>query len=316
MDWTEFLRIAGELGFARAYCVSPEPFSRWEAVTKADPDPRWSSLRADPRDILPGAKCLIALIWTYAPYEEPKADEATIHAYYTAAQAAYLASERAANALRNAGYEAVSDPALPVKPALLRTGDALYGRNGVTAIEGFGSRYRAQLVLTNAPFPYVDRTPESEIDPRCADCGACERACPVSALDGTSRVSVDRCLRAISYADVMPVEARPLIGGCLFGCDFCQAVCPRNAGIAPVPMPESLSRALSLDALLSGDVRELSKWIGVNYARPMRMMGRAAILAANLGRTDCLPRLRVLLSSEFPYVREHARWAIARLEEE
>lgn len=313
MNWTEFSKAALDMGFARAYSVSTEPFARWGAVTKADPNPKWSGLHADPRELMPNARSLVILLWTYAPYASPVPGEVTLHAYYTACQAAYFASERAAGLLRDAGYEAISDATVPVKPALLRTGEALYGRNGVTAIRGLGSRYRAQVILTDAPFPAVNETPESEIDPRCGSCGACIRTCPVSALKGTSRVDVNRCLRAISYAEEMPVEAREKIGACLLGCDFCQAVCPRNAGIAPVPMPSELREVLSLPRLLTGDTKELGKWIGANYARPMRIAGRAAILAANLGRTDCAPYLRKLLDCEFAYVREHARWALERL---
>ena len=196
----------------------------------------------------------------------------------------------------------------------MRTGEAYWGRNGLTALTGYGTRVCIQTILTSAPFPATDRTPADEIDPRCASCRACVAACPTAAHDGTGRVSVERCLRAQPYAEPVPERFRALFGASLLGCDICQRACPRNQRVSEEKPPAGLIDALRLERLLAGDVKPLAAWIGSNYARPARMQGRAALIAANLGRADTLPFLESLASGHsMEYVREHARWAIARL---
>ncbi|MBS5585084.1 MAG: hypothetical protein KHX36_02575 [Clostridiales bacterium] len=109
----------------------------------------------------------------------------------------------------------------------------------------------------------------------CARCRACLRACPTGALNGDGTIQAERCLRNFSYSEPIPEGMRPLFGVSLYGCDVCQRVCPRNAGQRAVEPPEELRRALSLKALLQGEYKPLAPFIGANYARRNRVMGRA-----------------------------------------
>ena len=316
MTWEEFRSMALEKGFTEAYSVSAEPFLRWREIRENSSDPRWARLHADPREILPQANAIAVLVWTYRPYSGFPSGSASIDAYYPASQTAYLAARSLADALRLQGYAADDSQAFSAKWSLMRTGGAFYGRNGLTSLGRYGTRICIQTILTDAPFPAIDHTPANELDPRCEHCGACQRACPTEAHDGTGRVSVERCLRAQPYADAVPERFRSLFGASLLGCDICQRACPRNREVLTADPPEGLVDALRLERLLAGDVKQLADWIGKNYARPARVQGRAALLAANLGRTDLLPLLDDLRGSHpMEYVREHARWAAERLRE-
>lgn len=313
MNWTEFEATAQNRGFSRVFCVAAEPFSRWAQHTIARPDPRWSGLRADPRAVLPAAKCVIVLAWAYMPYSAFPDDSASVDAYYPASQEAYRAAMQLADGLRACGYAADASAPIPAKRALLRTGAAHYGRNGLLALGELGTRICIQCILTDADFVAADCMPENEIDLRCEACGLCTKACPVSAIMPGAQIDTAKCLRAQSYSDPIPEQYRALIGRSLIGCDICQRVCPRNAAVAQVEPPAALVDALRLEKLLAGDTKGLAGLIGTNYARPVRMQARAALIAANLGRRDLLPLLEPLCESKFEHVREHAKWAVNRL---
>lgn len=102
--------------------------------------------------------------------------------------------------------------------------------------------------------------------------------------NGDGTIQAERCLRNFSYSEPIPEGMRPLFGVSLYGCDVCQRVCPRNAGQRAVEPPEELRRALSLKALLQGEYKPLAPFIGANYARRNRVMGRAAASRGQFAR--------------------------------
>ncbi|MDO4739214.1 MAG: 4Fe-4S double cluster binding domain-containing protein [Eubacteriales bacterium] len=313
MNWNEFEQIALQKGFACAYSVAPETFARWEKIALAQPDPRWSGLRAEPKAIMPQARCIAVLAWAYRPYSAFPEGEAELDAYYPASQTAYAEANSLAQLLRDAGHRADAAAPLPAKRALLRTGEARYGRNGLLALGELGTRICIQTILTDAAFPQTDKMPEIEIDGRCGDCALCRNACPVGAILPGARIDTAKCLRAQPYAEPVPEEYRARIGRSVLGCDICQRICPRNAAVETTQPPAEVSEALKLEKLLAGDTKDLARLIGSNYARPVRMQARAALIAANLGRRDLLPQLEALCESKFDHVREHARWAVQKL---
>jgi len=313
MNWAEVEKKALEAGFARAYAVSPERFARWEKETLRTPDPRWENLKADPRESMPDARCIAVLVWAYQPFGRFPEGEPMIDAYYLASQTAHQAASALAELLRGWGFRADAAAPIPAKRALLRTGEARYGRNGLLSVDGLGTKICLQLILTDAEFETADCMPEEEIDARCGECGLCKKACPVGAILPGARIDTAKCLRAQSYSEPVPEELRALIGRSVLGCDICQRACPRNAQIGSIEPPEEILEAIRLEKLLAGDTKALAALIGSNYARPVRMQARAAILTANLGRKDLLPQLEELCESKFEHVREHAKWAVKRL---
>jgi epoxyqueuosine reductase QueG len=125
-------------------------------------------------------------------------------------------------------------------------------------------------------------------------------------------VDARKCLRD-KYSH-LPVEEkyRPLFSD-LLGCDICQRCCPANAGISSVQMPDELRRLMSLKKLFRGEMGTLADWIGGNYAHPTRLSAIAALIAANLQRSDLLPAIESMITSEHEVVRKHASWAASKL---
>ena len=83
--------------------------------------------------------------------------------------------------------------------------------------------------------------------------------------------------------------------------------------IIAVRKREMCIRDRSLAALLQGEYKPLAPFIGANYARRNRVMGRAALVAGNLRQKSLLPLLRQVAENEAPPAREHAAWAVQRI---
>jgi len=265
-------------------------------------------LTDDPLSLMPGVRAAIMLAMPYAPYEAIPG-EATLHAYYVTTNRAYAQAGALTEWIQAQGYQAAARCPLPIKPLAERSGLGQYARNGLIAVEGFGTRVALQVVLTDAPLP-ADR----ESAPRlCVDCGACVRACPINALPAYSQVDARKCLRG-KYGHRVEEEYRPLFTD-LLGFDICQRCCPVNAGVKTTKMPDELRRLTALDTLLQGETGTLADWIGGNYARPARLSAIAALITANLQRNDLLPAIESMLTSEHEAIREHASWAAKKLRE-
>lgn len=120
---------------------------------------------------------------------------------------------------------------LPHKTLAARTGLVEYGRNNITYVPGYGSFHRLTSFFANRELP--DDWQEVKIMERCAECDACQRACP------TNAIAKDRFLlhaeRCLTYHNEMPADT-PFpsyvsegMHNAVVGCMICQKVCPMNA---------------------------------------------------------------------------------------
>src|SRR5690606_2824797 len=69
----------------------------------------------------------------------------------------------------------------------------------------------------------------------CGTCTACMDACPTDAIPETYVVDGSRCISyfTIVLKDEIPSDMKGKIGDLVFGCDFCQDVCPWNRFAGP-----------------------------------------------------------------------------------
>ncbi len=335
--WHEFAEQARALGFAQAWVTGVERFSAWEQAVAQRGDGHGQSLSADPKEILPCARRIIVLAYPYQEIPSREFPKVRISPYYFASQRVHQCVPQLADWLRARGWQAVERPSLPAKPAAQRAGLGVYGANGLIQTPTHGSRIVLALLVTDAELPLTGaceqaeekKSAEGSLNPACKGCGACVRACPVGALDGTSAVDTSRCLRAyMLYDKPVPEAFRPTMGNRLLGCDLCQQACPNNhraaqhaAEAASLELTAGLEQAvdLELDDLLAPaetfgrTMSALGTAVGKNYARPQRILAQVALLAGNSGDRKYLAALQSLCESENPVVREHARWASAQL---
>lgn len=273
-------------------------FARWRGESGEKPYPHWQKVTTETA----GVRSLTLILRPYRPYL-PTDEGVSLSAFYVASNALH---EMCGAQLLN----------LPLKPLIAGYGIGAYGRCGVTAVPGVGSRYAvAALGSEEEPDSRWEWREDRPFSEECEGCGRCVAACPAGALRGNGRVDMDRCLRAQAQYQTprMADEDKARIGSILWGCEVCQEVCPRNRDVEPTPMPPELARALDLKRLLEGDVEPLAPWIGSNYARKARMQARACMVAANLGRGDLLEEIVALRESPVEAVRDCAAWAMRRL---
>ena len=261
-----------------------------------------------------GNGVIIMMLMPYLPYV--KQNGPAVSAYYPASNRAYHACRQLADELKADGFAAEADPDIRCKPILSRFGMAAYGRNGLTACPPFGSRYAVACIRTDAPFEADSDEPlPYRLDESCAGCDRCLKACPTGALDGTGRVDLDKCVRAQPDAGPVKDEYRKFVFNSLMGCDICQDVCPRNGALERVDMPRELRELLAPEKLLSGDIEGLKPILGSNFARKNRIVSRALLVCANLGRKDLLPAVEELKKNGVPGIAGHAEWASKILSE-
>ncbi|MBQ2955736.1 MAG: epoxyqueuosine reductase [Clostridia bacterium] len=302
------------IALARSFGFEECAFASVRPVRQTGPlHPQAAVLSEEITDIMPDAKCVMLCAMPYRPFI-PEAGQAHVDAYYLTSNRAHEAVQQLARAIaEQLSLSAVPSPPIFIKPLAVRSGLGEFGRNGLVSVGQYGTRAALQTVLLNADLA----APEHEdraLSPHCTSCGACVKACPVGALDGTGRVDISRCLRAQPEGEAFPEPLRKSLGGSLLGCDICQRVCPRNAQVIPAAMPDELRRALDLSQLLSGNFKPLIPFLGKNNARRQRLTARALIAAANLKRHDLLPLIAPLRECrESEMVKEHAEWAYDQL---
>lgn len=112
--------------------------------------------------------------------------------------------------------------------AAARAGLGVLGMNHLLITPTWGSYVFIAEIVTDMPYEQVTQAAASDIPPtppRCEECGRCTRACPAQhAPDGICLSALTQKKGALSESEQAALRNHPLI----WGCDFCQAVCPRN----------------------------------------------------------------------------------------
>jgi epoxyqueuosine reductase len=193
------------------------------------------------------------------------------------------------------------------------------GKNACLIHQQKGSWLFLGVILTSLGLP-ADLPPPD----RCGSCTRCLDACPTKAFLGPGKLDATRC---ISYLTIekrgpIPEELRPGVGRHVFGCDICQDVCPWNRRAAPSdeaafqPRPGLVNPAL--DELASLDLDGFRRLFRGSPVKRTRFSGLRRNLAVAMGNSGD-PRFRLhlerLAADADPVVAEHARWALARLED-
>ncbi|MGE5567579.1 MAG: tRNA epoxyqueuosine(34) reductase QueG [Rhodospirillales bacterium] len=341
----EVKRLARECGFDLAGVARAEPareaawFQDWVRAGMAGEmryltDHR-ADLRNDPRTLLPSARSIIC---TGKLYNGPQPYSTRFNDGERAWISRYAWGEDYHGILREglrrlaARIEAEAGPfewkiCVDTAPLLERVyarqaGLGWIGRNTCLIHEGQGSWFFLGELLVS-----LELEPDLPPPDRCGTCMRCIEACPTQAIVLTGKPDPAWALdarRCISYFTIelrgaVPEERRAGAGNHVFGCDICQDVCPWNRkspvtadpAFAPREMAPPLEKLARLE---EPEFREMFRATPVTRARYAGFLRNVAIAMGNSGAEKFREPLEALVRHPEPLVREHAAWALSRLE--
>jgi epoxyqueuosine reductase len=165
--------------------------------------------------------------------------------------------------------------------------------------------------------------PKSQIG--CGSCTRCLSACPTHAFPAPGVLDARRCISylTIELKGSIPAELRPLMGNWIFGCDVCQDVCPyvrrfstptHERAFYPQDVDRAAPKLVDVLALDRAAFNGRFKGTPLLRARRRGLLRNACVSAGNWGSPEALPALKRLLNDDEPLLREHAAWAIGRIE--
>jgi epoxyqueuosine reductase len=205
-----------------------------------------------------------------------------------------------------------------------RAGLGWIGKNTCLINESQGSWFFLGELLTSLRFAGQEAFAPPPF--RCGTCTACIDACPTGAIVPTGRRSPewelvpDLCIsyHTIESRAAAPAELRPAFGSHVFGCDICQDVCPWNArsgvSVDPAFQPRQYAPPLErMAALDERDFKEMFQTSPVLRAKYRGFLRNVATAMGNAPRESYRMPLERLAGHEDAAVRDHALWALARL---
>jgi epoxyqueuosine reductase len=286
----------------------------------------------DPARAVDGARALAVGAWAYAPpaTDPPAPGRGAIAAYAVDDHYGRLRAALGvlARRLRADGWRArvlADDNALVDREAARRAGLGWYGKSSNLLLPGRGSWFVLGAVVTDAPLP-----PASvPVDDGCGTCRRCLDGCPTGAIVAPGVVDARRCLAwRLQAGGSFPIELREALGGRVYGCDDCQAVCPENrravfhavrTGTGDRDGGRAHDGSVDLVDLLELADDELLARHGRWYiaGRDPDIVRRNALVAlANTASPDDRRARQVVAryrAGPDELLREHAAWADARL---
>lgn len=238
-------RQALDLGFSDTGFTTVEPFeSQIKLLEERGGGYAWLhdqnidlTQGTDPKAMYPEAKSIIVLLHNYFTEAFPRVMEGNFGRCYIeddrrTRDDLAIRIKQFRSYLRDNGIESKMRPNMPEKLAAARAGLGTMGKNCLFFANesSRGCSWVSPLVILVDT--YFEPDPPTVVL-GCPDwCrNACIAACPTGALKGPGKIEPNRCISYLTYfgEDITPIELREPMGVCVYGCDRCQDVCPRNS---------------------------------------------------------------------------------------
>ncbi len=334
---------ARQLGFTLAGVTIPEPpphystFENWLAQGHHGTmdylaSERSRSRRANPREILPECKSILVLATAYPSPSGRGMSEGQGEGEITGAIASYaqgadyhdilparmqelvqFIEEQVGGPVKNR-YYTDTGPILE-RDLAQRAGIGWIGKNTCLINPKQGSYFFISEILLDL---------ELEPDPpfitdHCGTCTRCIEACPTQCILPDRTLNARKCISylTIELKEDIPVELRDKMGSWVFGCDICQMVCPWNRfasegdpAFATNTPHQNLTDELSLTPQAFNQLFKLSP---VKRTKRRGYLRNVAVALGNTGNMHALPILQNALNDEEPMIKEHAIWAIDKI---
>jgi epoxyqueuosine reductase len=331
MTAAELTRLGEELGLDAIGAAPAGPYEETERHIRERKErglfatmgftTRRPEVSCHPEELLPGARTVVSAALCYwTDTDEPGPGEGRLARYTWSDRYAELRARLDALGRGLGGsYRVLVDENDHVdREAAVRAGVAFYGKNTLAITRRHGSWVVLGTLVTD-----VGLEPASPLDAGCGSCTLCIDACPTDALDEPGTLDSTRCLSYWTQAPAaIPEEYRAELGAFVYGCDICQDVCPWNRGIEKrrrgTPPPEGAEPAVSLVAWLERDGHALVEDYDRLYVPrndPRWLRRNALVAAGNVGGAAERDAVAAYVDGDDELLREHATWALARIDE-
>ncbi len=202
-------------------------------------------LRRDPRLLLEGARTVVSLAMSYHPGEHPTQKGLAWYAQgldYHEVIRQRLQQLVASLPLKGDGGARICVDTAPVmeKYWAWRCGLGWIGRNRQLVVPHQGSAFfLAEILLTCEADRYDKPLYDNPMFTGCGACRRCLEACPTGALSEEG-LDARRCLSylTIEHRGALPIDVRPLLDECFYGCDRCLRACPHLSKAQETPVEE------------------------------------------------------------------------------
>ena len=293
--------------------------------------PERAAVSADPRQLMPGARTILSVGVAYwsidpgMPDDEPRG-RISRYAwgidYHKLLKRRMKTLHRAIETELGETLEArhlVDHARIVDRAVAARSGLGWYGKHSCIIVPGHGSWVMLGELLLD-----LDLEPDPPLNRDCGSCAICLTACPTGAIVAPYTISAPLCLsyQTIEQRGAIPVDLRAKMGDWVFGCDFCQEVCPYTKAARPEPDPEFLPQHLDhaypslrwLITMSEAAFRERYAGKATLRTRRVGLVRNAAVALGNVGTDrDTEVLLDAVRSHDEPLVRGHAAWAVGRL---
>jgi epoxyqueuosine reductase len=195
--------------------------------------------RLDPTLLVPGAKSVISLVYSYYPKRDLfGADDLKVakyaygedyHAVIREKLKALLEAMR--DEIGDIGGRVFVDSAPVMERAWARqAGAGWIGKNSLLLNRSMGSFFFLAEIIVDVELEY-----DTPVGDYCGTCTACMDACPTDAIPKPYTVDGSRCISyfTIELKEQIPAEMKGKFENWIFGCDICQDVCPWNRFATP-----------------------------------------------------------------------------------
>ena len=235
---------ASAVGFAKAGEIDSEIHKKYKEWIESGNHgemtylERHLPLRLHTDNVLPGAKTVISLAFSYFPIEW-RSSQLPVIAAYAYSDDYHIRLREILKPLvlefrkRYGGNWRICIDSAPVAERYwaLKSGVGKRGLNGTVIVEGCGSACFLAEVFTT-----VKMEPDTHVIEDCQQCGKCIKSCPGKAFNGDGTLDARRCISYLTIekdGDFSEEEKKLLTQdkGYLFGCDLCIRVCPHNSNI-------------------------------------------------------------------------------------
>lgn len=241
-------------------------------------------MRIDPRELVPGAKSVVSLMYNYFNPEKQdvSAPEISMYAY---GRDYHKVVKKKLKALYQWMHDNVGDingryfvDSAPVmeRDWAKRSGLGWVGKNTLLINPKKGSYFFLAEIICDVTFVY-----DEPISDHCGTCKRCIDACPTEAISPEGYLmDGSRCISylTIELKEDIPTEFKGKMANWMYGCDICQQVCPWNKFSTKHSEPDFLPKdevlqmtkeewldldELAFDRLFNGSAIKRTKYKGL-----------------------------------------------------